>query len=518
MNAHSELIDLIHQAPHDSQLRLQLADLLIADGDPHGQVMRWQCELEQMSCRDAGWYSRYYRLGNLLRGTNPFLSLQLGDSVESKLTSQLSAIKVDGKNVGSSFVRRGFVEVYSVFDVARLKSCEPAVIEAAPLINSLEFSELTTTEQFNDLISLKLLGQATELTLKKCKFSASDLQLLFSAPSLAGLKALKLLDCKFESGVASLASLLIAAHLQRLTIGISKDDAAEVNSKSYLGDLLTGDHFPALRSLEFDYACTAIDLQNLQSWSGLSQLKEFEVRGWEWPAETWRQFLQNDLSGLQSLTLSGVSGDLGPVDLAHCPALRALIFKGLKLDATSMKTLSETITSSVEQIVLVNCQLTSSAVSAWLTGKPLPHLKYLSLQNNQLDSTVLNELATTPWLTQLVALKLSFNPLGDDCGVVLANSSVFQNLVFLDLCETGLGDESARAIFNAQRFQSLEWLNLDGNAITGQSLDALLSSNNLNNIVALRLKSNELWDEHKTECIERFGKETVDSYFLGYLI
>lgn len=518
MNAHSELFEQILLSPEDNSLRLRLADLLIADGDPRGQVMRWQCELDEMSCRDAGWYSRYYRLGNLLRGVNPFLSLRRGDSVEAKLSSALHAIQVDDQNVGNGFFHRGFLERYSVFDVARLKTCESAVLEAAPMIRSLEFSDLTTAAQFSDLISLKLLEQATELTFKKCKFSASDLERLFSSPSLAGLKALKFSECVFPSGVASLASLPVASELLRLTIGISKDEASEIKSGSYLGDLLTRGHFPQLHAIEFDYACTASDLENLRLWSGLSRLTELEVRGWELPAELWRQFLENDLRALETLILAGVTGDFGPVNLTHCPALRALTFKGLTLDETSMKTLSETVSPSLEQLVLSNCQLTSSAVSAWLDGKPLPKLKFLSLQSNEIDSTALSELTTTPWLAQLVALKLSFNPIGDDCGQILSSSPVLKNLVFLDLSETGLGDQSAQAILNAPQFQSLEWLNLDGNAITSRSLDALLSPSTLSNIVALRLKSNELWDEHKADCIQRFGNETVDSYFLGYLV
>lgn len=81
-----------------------------------------------------------------------------------------------------------------------------------------------------------------------------------------------------------------------------------------------------------------------------------------------------------------------------------------------------------------------------------------------------------------------------------------------------MGDESAKILFRSPQFQSLQWLNLDTNSITAASLDDLLNPMNLTNIVALRLKGNELWDEHKSECIKRFGKEVVDSYWLGYLV
>ena len=518
MNAHSELIRKIIDSPNDSTLRLQLADQLIAEGNPHGQVMRWQCELEDLSPADSGWYARSYRLSNLLRGVNPFLSLQRGDSLEVKITEELHAVKIDDKNIGNGSIRCGFVESYSVFDVAGLKSCETAVMQAAPLISALEFSELITPDQFSDLMSLQLLARAKALTFKKCVFTEGDFDQLFNLPALSNVKQLKFNECQFASGIEQLARTRVASQLEQLTISISRVRAQEYQSGSYLGQLLTGDHLPELRVLELDYACTLSDLMNLRKWSCLSQLRDLEMHGYDWPAATWLEFLGSDFRSLQTYRQSGVVGCPGQVPLATCPALRVLSFKGLTLDEGCMQSLSQTGPATLEQLTLSNCQLTNSALELWLQGQPLTSLSYLNLQVNQLDIDGLRKLASTPWLAGLVALKLSFNPLGDQCGAVLATSPVLKQLVFLDLSETGLGNQSAKTIFSSPQLNTLEWLNLDGNSITSQSLKTLLAPAHLTNMVALRLKSNGLWDEHKSECIQRFGKEVVDSYFLGYLV
>lgn len=514
------LEQLTHQiiaSPDDNELRLQFADMLSAVGDPRGEVIRLQCEIHGLSEQEHGWYWRRYRLANLLRGSNPFLIAFGEESVESRWTSELDAVKVDGKGVGKGTIDRGFIESFAVFDVPRMKARELDILAIAPLIRGLEFSELSTEQQFDTLASLESVAKSTHLKFSKCHFPAGSLDVLFESPQLRMLNRLTFSECSFAGGIERLGRTRVAKNIQELSVSLSGQQADEMTEgTSYLGSLLSGDSFPCLRSLEFDRCCSAYDLSSLTHWSGLPRLKSLDIGAHRLPQNTLEDFLRCDFPSLENLRLSRLNGRIDRISIS-AEHLRILSLKGLTLDADAMLSLSRSLPETLQHLTLSSSGLTTSALTPFLTGRAFANLRFLNLQLNQLDSTAVEQIVNTEWLKNLVTLKLSFNPLGTAAGDYLANSELIKTLAFLDLSETQTEDAGMQRLAAAPA-SNLQWLNVDSNDISSNSLAVLLNMRQMTNLVALRLKGNEVFDQHKQEFIDRYGKEVMDSYWLGYLV
>jgi uncharacterized protein (TIGR02996 family) len=390
--------------PDDDAPRLIYADWLDEHNDPHGEFIRIQCALAQLSDEDPRRWPLELREQELLREhEGRWLPKGIGKT--------------------SCVFRRGFVEEITLF-VQDFFTVVERLFEQIPLkhirLRGTSHSEETGRwrEQglgWRQVAQSPCLARLRGLSLG-FSLDVEDLQRLSESPYLTNLMELRLLG----------------------PLIIGEGEIARIDWERAI-------NAPALRSLTFANQDFHIEeLPILAISSSLTSLRELNLSGNRLTQEAVRMLAENRLlSQLETLNLDyNYLGDGGALAMREWPALPRLT-----------------------RLSLASNQVFAAGVKALAEAPALRELISLNLSRNISCDEGAAALAFSGW-TRLQALNLWFNGVGDRGVQALAHSEMLSQLTRLNLTTNCITDVGARALIESPHLSRLARLDLQRNDIS----------------------------------------------------
>jgi uncharacterized protein (TIGR02996 family) len=343
---------ILHE-PDDDTHRLVYADWLDDHGDPRGEFIRVQCELDRLGADDP---------------TRQVL-LERSETLQRR-HSRAWAGDVDDL-VSAYDYRRGFVECVRIDAVALLQHGD-RLFELAP-IRELHLTALS--EHLPYLAACAPLRNLTSLDLICPSEDVSTLEEFFASPHLAGLTRLKV---RQSSAVPRALGRSYLPFLESLDLAGSVVRADDVRHLA-TGRLPRLDRL-GLRSTSLDESA----VQVLAAAPMLGRLSALDLRYNFLPAEAAETLARSPWTArLRSLSLgSNLLGDSGVAALAATPM------------------------PSLTRLFLSQNRLQGPGVKAIARAAHRANLTHLDVDYNDLSSESLTKLAASPHLHSLQALFL----------------------------------------------------------------------------------------------------------------
>lgn len=352
----SPLFRQIIENPGDRDLRLVFADWLEEQGDPRGQLIRFQIQLEGMSRFEKGYSTLKTK--------------------ERKSLKEHGAFGVLPKSFSASCeVGAGCVERIEITPTRFLKHAVE-IFQTAPVIHvRLKGS----SKRFAKLAELPQLGQLQSLVLKQSKIDDNALAALVNSPHLRDLETLEVHSDELTDPGRILGQTALIQRLRQLRLtGRSLNDRDVQLAVASAVDL---------RSVEFGYAVTDASLEALGTAAGLRSLESLECQmGWQaegLSAKGLMAFGNAEFDApLKSLTIR-------PVVRGFASALGGPRYQALERLAINW---TEVATEDIASI-----------------AEHLPHLRELRLTETRIRDAAARALARSPILRSLRKLYLTGN-------------------------------------------------------------------------------------------------------------
>lgn len=381
----SPLYQEILANPADRELRLVFADWLEENGDPRGELVRLQCQLEKMERSDTGYSRLRAKAGKLERRHGGFGSL-----------TKVAIAKTE--------LRCGFVERVELTPSRWIKHAAE-IVQTTPL-RSLRLKGKCT--RFLQIAKMPELAQLTSLELRQPKIDDAGLEAMVNSPHLAQVDSLDVHGTECSSACRILARSPLLSRLNTLEIS---DDAITQNDVQRIGQ-----HAQQLRSLEIGYAENSA-FPELAA-NGLRSLTQLNFNcGWREPGLSRAQlkaFGESDFDEpLRRLVLR-------PVDPGFAEAFAGARFQ--KLDELAiydhpLKTPDVTAIvhhlTKLSDLTLNFCRLRDAAARTIAKSPTLAGLKHLRLTRNQITAKGVEAILTSEFFSPETELHLAGNPISD---------------------------------------------------------------------------------------------------------
>lgn len=379
----SPLFQEILAHPHDRELRLVFADWLEEQGDPRGQLVRLQCQLESMARSEAGYSRQRAKAGKLERQHGGFGNL-----------AQVAIAKTE--------LRGGFVERVEVTPARWIK-------HAGEIIRTTPLRDLRLkgkSAKFAQIAEMPELGQLTSLELRQPKIDNASLEALVKSPHLAGLESLGLhgTECTSIGSVLSQSPLL--SQLTTLELSAELISSRDVQ--------LIGENSRRLQTLEISFAENS-GFPKLAA-NGFRSLTALDWNcGWREPPLMKSQLVQFGASRfdepLRQLTLR-------PVEPGFAEAFVEARFQQLEELAIYEDALKTPDVASIfahlnglSDLTLCACGLRDAAARAIAKSPTLSGLKHLRLTRNRISEKGIEAILTSEYFAPETELHLAGNPI-----------------------------------------------------------------------------------------------------------
>lgn len=379
----SPLFQEILAHPNDRELRLVFADWLEEQGDPRGELVRLQCQLENMTRSDAG-YSR-------LRATAGKLERQHGGFGDLKKVT-----------VAKTELRGGFVERVEVTPARWIK-------HAAEIIRTTPLRDLRLkgkSAKFAQIAEMPELSQLTALELRQSKIDNAGLEALVKSPHLASLSTLGLYGTECTSIGRVLSQSALLSQLTTLELGGETISPHDVQ--------LIGENVRGLQTLVIGVAENS-GLPELAA-AGLDSLTNLDWNsGWREPPLTKNQLEQFGASmfdePLRQLTLR-------PVEPGFAEAFVEFRFQQLEELAIYEDALKTPDVASIlahlkglSDLTLCACGLRDAAARAIAKSPTLSGLKHLRMTRNRITEKGVEAILSSEYFSPETELHLAGNPI-----------------------------------------------------------------------------------------------------------
>ncbi len=392
-----EVID----APENDDVRLIYADWLQEAGDPRGEFIRVQCEMEQVDRFSPRFYDASDRCRQLLHEHRDAWTAELH------------------QDVNKAVFRRGFIETITmrtsafIKDARRLFQLTPlawvrinylkgagerlAACEALGHVRNLDLSDLKTPA--TDVLAVLRSKQASPL--QGLNLSRQDYLLNghFAEAIGQGLRQLRhldLTDSRLYPGFWSMLSSSGACeHLEHLALG-DEFGSGGISGASEL-------HAPRLISLKIRGRLRVRDVEQLPT-APSAQIRTLDLLGTRMPAAGFEIIgQQRGLDAVEVLDLRGC--ELGPRAAAH-------LFQGDRLGQCRRLFLS-----AGGPAIEANRQ---PIVQRLADHEPLKHLEWLHA--GRLNDAEIAALCRSPHLAKLRALRMVSGAIGREAGEAAGRS------------------------------------------------------------------------------------------------
>ncbi len=378
----SPLYQQIIENPHDRELRLVFADWLEEEGDVRGQVVRMQCQLEDMQPGDRGYSTLRAKERKLYKQYGGFGHIGFASKQEHKA---------------------GFVEWIEITPTRLLKHAEE-IFKTAPI---RELRLKGKSKKFDKLAKLPQLQQVRSLALKQSKIDDAALTAVVESPNLANLETFELHsdDALSIGSIVGRSALIENLKCLRLTSGnLNDQDVARLVER------------PQLTSLQVGYALTDGSFQRIGEAGALRSLASLVVsQGWNatgFSADGLESFGNSDFDEpLQELTLRPVDRGFGAALAA--PRLREL----RRLDISWTHVATEDVVSmtehlgQLEELRLTETRLRDAAARALARSPILQNLKKVYLTGNQITVKGVEAILDSEFFSPKTEFHLSGNSL-----------------------------------------------------------------------------------------------------------
>ena len=379
----SPLFQEILAHPNDRELRLVFADWLEEQGDPRGELVRLQCQLENMTRSDAG-YSR-------LRATAGKLERQHGGFGDLKKVT-----------VAKTELRGGFVERVEVTPARWIK-------HAAEIIRTTPLRDLRLkgkSAKFAQIAEMPELSQLTALELRQSKIDNAGLEALVKSPHLASLSTLGLYGTECTSIGRVLSQSALLSQLTTLELGGETISPHDVQ--------LIGENVRGLQTLVIGVAENS-GLPELAA-AGLDSLTNLDWNsGWREPPLTKHQLEQFGArrfdEPLRQLTLR-------PVEPGFAEAFVEFRFQQLEELAIYEDALKTPDVASIlahlkglSDLTLCACGLRDAAARAIAKSPTLSGLKHLRMTRNRITEKGVEAILSSEYFSPETELHLAGNPI-----------------------------------------------------------------------------------------------------------
>jgi uncharacterized protein (TIGR02996 family) len=443
-SADARLADVLAN-PEDLPARRAYADALTAAGDPRGDFITVECDLEHAPIATPAWTDLRRRRGELLAKHGK------------------AWLAPYGKMLRSPTFRRGMIEE-AVVDTKHFLPAMGDLLEREP-VTSLWLSGLTARDM--ELLAARPeLPRLRELTFRSCDLYFS--QGAHDVPQrLSGLRRLVMDQCTFQLGVDHALAERVYPHLEELTLGVktlTADQLSEVTSQGSTKRVtsLALPWLPGIRDLVEEIA------QQLRQ----PQLRRLDLAHNHFNLAALERFVTNKtIAALRSFGLEQnlVHGGAEVVAvLAALPHLEELDLSTNKLGPSTGAAIASRAWP-LRSLVLGQTQLGDDGMAA-LARAALPGLRTLGLNNTRLGPAGAAALASAAW--PIERLVLSQNDLGDVGAAAIAKSALPRTLRSLDLHACKLTDKGVAALAAAE-WPALEHLALSSNTIGAGGAKAL---------------------------------------------
>ena len=474
MSQSEQFFQAVLDHPEDNALRLVYADWLEECGDPRGELIRVQIEMDQTPHSDLYWRTLKNRETELL---DEFLSEWLGPSArrvwKGFARSQFQPFFADR---GSCRLHRGFRET------ARIRA-RTFFRHADEIFQALPLREL----------HIFLEGQPDIVR--------QELQQLADCPRLDKIRHL-ILEYPFY----------FRQHDRK--------------SHQALQELLDTPELEELRTLEFHYVFDSLDLAKaLIHSSHVAKIEKLALH-WTFTSTDRENFPLNhrqsvhgiavakNLWGLEELLITDHHlTDSMAQPIFHAPWLEQLTLldlTGSPLGEESFRRLAASpVCGQLRTLRLSrrphqqDSNLDAAGPCRALARADFSRLSELALRNQNIGPNRLGLLLRSTTLGNLRSLDLSGNPLGDAGAARLAECDLLSGLEVLKLDGCGITDAGLLAIARSPYFAQIEQLFLGGNALTAAGLEMFLDLPIVEHLRTLSFADCEDWGD---PCFTRIAK------------
>ncbi len=508
MNPEGQFLDLIRADLDNPVPRLVYADWLDDQGDPRGEFIRVQCELERSGLSSL----KHRRLRDRER-----------ELLQDHQDEWLSPVDEKKRVVCDWTFRRGLVEEVAIGGKSFLKFGD-SLQSAFPLLHVLTFNTVKPSQvdllvdcsALEGMIGIRLaadFGRARERQADWQFKGGSPIHHFLSSPHLKNLRSLRLLDGTYRE--ADLRGVLASGHLDLHAFDLS-------NFENRLG---------------------LDDFETLASAGCLRNLRELSLRSNDLTIShllilTYsRQFANLESLDLRGNLLGSQSNIVALVGLNRFPKLRQLNLQSCGVGNTGIQViLAVPLWQRLESLILWNNGITDRGLIQIAQCKPPAKLRALELRRNAIGDAGLIALAASPVLAAFEELHLEHNrieeagvqklaesayvgdlrelhlrgnaAIGDSGGTALAGAG-FRALEVLDLAGTQVGDATAIAWAKSPASARLQVLDLAGTRLTETGALALAESEALGSLAFLDLRMNHLKGDCVTALVNRFGRRVL---------
>ncbi len=479
-------LDQVLAHPEDDVPRLIYADFLEERGDPRGEFIRLQCQLDQMDEYDPHRLDLKHRCDELL--------FHHGDAWASELK----------QDVRKAEFARGFIDKITIRARAFIKEGDK-LYRSTP-VNWLRFNYIKGAGEA--LAATAALAQVRSLDLSDLKIPDNDLIALLTSRHLHRLGALNLthFETSFgESVGTALGEMPSAESLQHLEIP---------SDPEFLRAVCDSDGFPSVEHLAVVSSSGGGNFRNLGRLK-VPKLQSLKIRGPQTVAATESiaklpvdrlQRLDMDSThvpakGLAILAKRGAFDQVTNLSLAGCDlGVRAAeaIFQGQHLQHCRSLNLAYNSYPFVQQLIqhqpasglrrLQPGQLNSDHLRMIGQSEVLQQLEFLRIEGSDFPLD-LAQLAATPLGKSLRCLHLFECRLSTDSRRQLADKMEFPNVVKLIF---GGDVDNIHDILTSQAFPNLRSLELDSMYLPGRVLATIAKNSNFSELREISYRYNRV--------------------------
>ena len=524
------------QSPNDDAPRLIYADYLDEQGDPRGEFIRCQCELEITDEFSVEYYELRDRIADLLKEHREQWAKELEqDASTARFT-------------------RGFIETIWVGAPRFLKDPD-ALLNSAPI----RWLRLVSLQGFaQDLANVESLRRIQALDLSWLQINMSQLAELLSSPHLENLTDLDVakVPFRFTERIGSVMSRSAFNHcLESLDISTRNDLAHSGGHTREFMDALVSAEWPRLRHLSLGDGVwplerfhvpnlNSIELRNANlsetevdrlAQLPLHQLHRLNLYGTSVTANLLPSFCRagalNQIKELDlrhcDLTLQHVLPMFSQGRLAKCERLRLNLNHSLERDglalsqflanhaamqslrdlqmpslsATGLKVLAESpATQELKRLVTDGCTMTNQDAEAIMKSMWPESLCELDLRACHLHRFAVRILCDEAQFPNVLRLSLGERTaiVPEDVVAYLLDSGAFPNVRHLSLSHLSLTPETLKTIAKCEHLTELRELAFHFHGVDEESVLAVLQSDRLPNLRRVTIYNSEgLRDKHK---------------------
>ncbi len=507
--------------PEDNQLRLIYADWLEECGDPRGELIRVQVELEQTPHADLHWRALKNRETDLL---NEYLADWLGPSARRVWKGFADAqYQPFFAGRGGCRLHRGFRETARIRAKTFLEHADE-IFAALPLRELHLFLHNDTDDAYEELAACEHLVKIRDLILGDPRYShlfdawpSRPFETFFQSARLKNLEAIR-----FHYRVETrrlVNQIFMSPHFGNLrTLELRMKLRPDENPSARRNGIRVLAQTKKLHSLTelliVDHQLSDSMVQPLFKAPWFEQLKRLDLSGNSLSDQTFCRLADSSVCRqLETLRLSRrfYQRDSAYLHTGGCAALGKADFSELNelemtyqhIGAGKLKTLlTSQALGKLERLDLSGNPLKDSGANAIAGSETLSKLRVLKLESCQLTDAGLTAIAQSPRLGQLEQLFVGGNTFTAAGFRALCDSPLIEHLRTLSLAGCGeLGDAAFRTLARSVSFGGLTELDLTGQRMTAGRVGLLVDSSHLQELAHLSWFQSYTGRDHALEAL-----------------